>query len=125
MLAEVNKSLRRITIPDVSFGNKDYSQKIVSSFGSHRVSESQIDGLKGAQREAVAAIIDDLESEVNAKVEAIEDKLDTTGQTFVENMCRDIQESLSRLREDIVNKAQRSAQIAAAREAVAKALAAL
>ncbi|CAM3230580.1 dynamin family protein [Pseudomonas plecoglossicida] len=125
MLAEVNKSLRRITIPDGSFGNKDYSQRIVSSFGSNRVSESQIDGLKGAQREAVAAIIDDLESEVNAKVEAIEDKLDTTGRTFVENMSRDIQESLTRLREDIANKAQRSTQIAAAREAVAKALAAL
>lgn len=40
-------------------------------------------------------------------------------------MSRDIQESLTRLREDIANKAQRSTQIAAAREAVAKALAAL
>lgn len=125
MLAEVSKSLRRITIPDVSFGSKDYSISIIKSFGSDRVSESQINGLKEAQREAVAAIIRDLESEVKLKVEAIETSLGSTGQTFVENMSRDIQQSLTRLREDIANKEQSIQQITAARQAVAKALAAL
>jgi len=125
MLAEVNKSLRRVTIPDVSFGNKDYSLGIVKSFGSHRVSENRINGLKDAQREAIANIIGDLGEEVGRKVKAIENSLTGTGQTFVENMCRDIQEGLTRLREDIANKEQRIQQIAAAREAVAKALASL
>lgn len=125
MLAEVNKSLRRITIPNVSFGDKDYSISIIKSFGSERVSESQINGLKEAQREAVAAIIRDLEGEVKSKVEAIENSLGSTGQTFVENMSRDIQQSLTHLREDIANKEQSIQQITAARQAVAKALAAL
>lgn len=125
MLAEVNKSLRRITIPDVSFGDKDYSISIIKSFGSDQVSESQINGLKEAQRDAVATIIRDLESEVNGKVEAIESSLGSTGQTFVENMSRDIQQSLTRLREDIANKEQSIQQITAARQAVATALTAL
>lgn len=125
MLAEVNKSLRRITIPNVSFGNKDYSISIIKSFGSDRVSESLINGLKDAQRDAVAMIIRDLESEVKGKIEAIESSLGSTGQTFVENMSRDIQQSLTRLREDIANKEQSIQQITAARQAVATALTAL
>lgn len=125
MLAEVNKSLRRITSPNVGFGNKDYSISILKSFGSDRVSESQINGLKDAQREAVAAIIRDLEGEVKGKVEAIENSLGNTGQTFVESMSRDIQQSLTSLRNDIANKEQTIQQIAAARQAVVKALAEL
>ena len=125
MLAEVNKSMRRTTIPDVSFGSKDYSQIIVKAFGCDRVSESQINGLKEAQREAVATIIADLETEVERKVKAIESSLDATSQTFVEDMSRDIQQSLTQLRADIANKEQTIQQIAAARQAVAEALAGL
>lgn len=125
MLAEVNKSLRRITIPEVSFGNKDYSRQIVRAFGSGRVSESQIDGLKDAQREAVAAVIADLEAEVERKVKAIEASLHATSQTFVADMTHDIQQSLSQLRADIANKEQTIRQIAAAQAAVAEAQAIL
>lgn len=125
MLAEVNKSLRRITIPEVSFGNKDYSRQIVRAFGSGRVSEYQIDGLKDAQREAVAAVIADLEAEVERKVKAIEASLHATSQTFVADMTHDIQQSLSQLRADIANKEQTIRQIAAAQAAVAEAQAIL
>lgn len=118
MLAEVNKSLRRITIPDVSFGDRDYGRDIVKSFGSDRVSESQINGLKEAQRVAVAAIIADLESEVERKVKAIGDSLESTGKSFVEDMTCDIQRALSQLRADIRNKEHVIQQIADAREAV-------
>ncbi|MEJ3670125.1 dynamin family protein [Stutzerimonas stutzeri] len=123
MLAEVNKSLRRITIPDVSFGDKDYGRDIVKSFGSDRVSESQINGLKEAQRVAVAAIIADLESEVERKVKAIGDSLESTGKTFVEDMTCDIQRALTQLRADILNKEHTIQQIAAAHDAVQVALA--
>ncbi|MFV3290285.1 dynamin family protein [Pseudomonas sp. NY11955] len=125
MLAEVNKSLRRITIPNVNFGNKDYGSKIIKSFGSDRVSESQINGLKDAQREAVSAIIRDLENEVQAKVDAIERSLESTSQTFVGNMSRDIQQSLAHLRKDIANKEQTIEQLSAAHLAVTQALASL
>ncbi|SFB52146.1 dynamin family protein [Azotobacter beijerinckii] len=125
MLAEVNKSLRHITIPDVSFGRKDYSQEIIKTFGSDRVDEDEIKGLKKAQHEAVAAIIADLEAEVARKIKAIETSLDATGKTFVENMTRDIQQSLTQLRADIANQEQAIRQIAAARQAVDEALAAL
>lgn len=125
MLAEVNKSLRRITIPDADFGKKDYSRQIVRSFGSGRVSEYQIDGLKEAQREAVAAVIADLEVEVDRKVKAIEASLQGTSQTFVADMTRDIQQSLTQLRADIANKEQTIRQIDAAQAAVAEAQAIL
>tara|TARA_R110001583_G_scaffold32_1_gene240 strand:- start:2647 stop:4896 length:2250 start_codon:yes stop_codon:yes gene_type:complete len=118
MLTEVNKSLRRITIPNVSFGDKDYGQEIVRSFGDDRVAENQINGLKEAQRLAVAAIIADLEREVDLKVKAIGDSLDSTGKTFVEDMTGDIQKNLAQLREDIANKEQTIEQIAVAREVV-------
>lgn len=104
MLAEVNKSLRRITIPDVDFGRKDYSQAIVKAFGCDRVSENQISALKEAQREAVTLILTDLEAEVERKITAIGSSLESTGKTFVERMTDDIQKSLTQLRNDIANK---------------------
>lgn len=104
MLAEVSKSLRRITIPDVNFGSKDYSQSIVRAFGSGRVSEGSIQGLKDAQRAAVASVIKDLEAEVNIRVKKINDSLETASKTFVTDMSRDIQASLTRLRTDIAHK---------------------
>lgn len=104
MLAEVNKSLRRITIPDVDFGRKDYSQAIVKTFGCNRVSENQISALKEAQHEAVALILSDLEAELERKIIAIGGSLETTGKTFVERMTDDIQKSLTQLRSDISNK---------------------
>lgn len=125
MLAEVNKSLRRLTIPDVAFGNKDYSQMISRSFGCGRVSENQIGGLRDAQRDAIAAIIADLGSEVDAKVKLIGASLEKTATTFVSDMTRDIQSGLTRLREDIRNREQAVREIGAARDAVQQALAAL
>jgi predicted GTPase len=106
MLVDVEKSLRRITIPEVNFGQKDYTQAITSQFSSHRVSESQIGGLQTAQTAAVAAILSDLEREVSAKVSEITSKLESTGSTFVTTLTQDIQKSLETLRADIANKEQ-------------------
>lgn len=106
MLAEVNKSLRRITIPNVEFGKKDYAAAIVSSFGSDRVAEDQINGLKKAQRDAMKIILTDLEAEVDDKIATIGASLERTSQTFVTRMTRDIRDSLAKLRSDIDNKEQ-------------------
>lgn len=126
MLAEVNKSLRRLTIPDVSLGNRDYSKDIVKAFGSGNVDdEDDIKDLRKAHRAAITTIIEDLETEVERKVKTIGGSLDSTGKTFVESMTRDIQQSLTQLRADIANKEQAIQQIAAAREGVNKAMAAL
>jgi len=122
MLTEVNKSLRKITIPEVNFGDKDYSQNIIKAFGCDRVGEDQISGLKEAQRKAVAAVINDLEAEVDSRVNAIKQSLGTTGKTFVADMSRDIQASLTQLRADIANKEQTMAQIDEALKAVDRGL---
>jgi hypothetical protein len=106
MLAEVNKSLRRITIPNVEFGKKDYAAAIVSSFGSDRVAEDQINGLKKAQRDAMKIILADLEAEVDDKIATIGASLESTSQTFVTRMVGDIKDSLTKLRSDIDNKEQ-------------------
>jgi len=118
MMAEVNKSLRRLTIPEAVLTDKDYSQLISRSFGSGRVSESQIGGLREAQREALAAIISDLESEVDKKTSAITSSLNNTGKTFVNDMTKDIQNGLQKLREDIKNREESIQQINAAQTAV-------
>lgn len=122
MLKVVKKSLRRVTIPDVDFGNKDYTQVIMKAFGNDRVSESNIDGLKQAQHEAVTAIIVDLESEVNSKLKSISNSLDSTCKTFVADMSRDIKVSLTQLREDIANKEKIIKEIGQAQIAVEKCL---
>lgn len=125
MLNEVNKSLRRINVPDVSFGEKDYSLDIVKAFGSDRVAEDEIKGLKEAQRQAVAAIILDLETEVDRKVANIGESLELISKTFVKDMTQDIQNGLAQLRADIKNKEQAIEQIDAAKAAVRQAHASL
>lgn len=125
MLAEVNKSLRRITIPDVDFGRKDYSQASIKVFGSGRVCGDQINALKEAQREAVTLILTDLEAEVERKITAIGSSLESTGKTFVERMVDDIWNSLTQLRNDIANKEMSLQLIEDAQAVVAKNLAKL
>lgn len=125
MLTEVNKSLRRITIPDVDFGKKDYSRAIAKAFGSDRVSENQISALKEAQREAVALILTDLEAEVERKITTIGNSLESTGKTFVESMTDDIHKSLTQLRNDIANKEKSLERIEEARAIVAEEVAKL
>lgn len=125
MLAEVSKSLRRITIPEVTFGRQDYTREIVRSFGGDRVSEQRIDGLREAQRVAVAAILGDLDTEVDRKVKGIEQTLETISKTFVADMSRDIQASLTRLREDIANKEKSIEQIEQTQQTLDRCLARL
>jgi predicted GTPase len=123
MMSEVSKSLRRITIPDVDFGDKDYSQSIANAFGSGRVSESRISGLKEAQLVAVKAIISDLEKEVARKVNAIQTNLETASKTFVTQMSQDIQASLTQLRKDIAEKEQSVRRINEAQKTIDQCLA--
>ncbi|MEX8499844.1 dynamin family protein [Leptothrix ochracea] len=106
MLSEVNKSLRRLTIPNIDFGKNDYCTEIVRAFGSDRVSEDQIDALKKAQREAMKIILTDLEGEMERKITTIGKSLESTGKTLVENMLSDIQKSLTELRNQIADKEQ-------------------
>jgi GTPase Era involved in 16S rRNA processing len=114
MLIEVNKSLRKITIPEIEFGSKDYASNIIKSFGSSRVSESEIDSLKEAQRVALAAIINDLNAEVDRKVQEITKRLEETGSNFVVSMTHDIQAGLAQLRDEIGNKEESLKNIAQA-----------
>lgn len=123
MMAEVSKSLRRITIPDIDFGDKDYSQSIANAFGSGRVSESQISGLKDAQLAAVKSIISDLEKEVTQKVRVIQTNLETASKTFVTQMSQDIQASLTQLRKDITEKVQSIQRISEAQKTIDQCLA--
>lgn len=106
MMLEVEKSLRRITIPEVDFGDKDYSALISGKFSSDRVSEGHIDGLRKAQQEAVQAVMRDLEGAVNAKMAEISGQLTVTGKTFVNTLVRDLETGLGKLCEDINNKEQ-------------------
>ncbi|MBK7300217.1 MAG: hypothetical protein IPI79_07435 [Moraxellaceae bacterium] len=120
VMQEVEKSLRRITIPEVDFGDKDYSALISSQFSGDRVSESQIDGLRQAQKSALQAIMSDLETAVSAKTTEISQQLITTGKTFVDSLVKDIEDKLNNLCQEIENKGLVLQEIKQAEEVVKK-----
>ena len=122
MLSDVKKSLRKITIPEIDFGSQDYAGSIITSFGNSRVSESEIDSLKQAQRVAIATIIKDMEDEVNRKVHEITKRLEDTGATFVADISSQIQTTLSDLRDGIANKERSLQQIDEALKCIEKCL---
>ena len=74
--------------------------------------------MRDAQREALTTILSDLGREVDNKVNAISESLKNTSNTFVNDMTKDIQAGLKKLREDIKNREKSLQEINEARNAV-------
>lgn len=123
MLSGINKSLRRITIPTVDFGKTDFTGKITKQFGSGRVSDSAIDDLKKAHRDAIQAVTAQIQALVDQKIKEIEASLDRSEKTFVADMSRDIRAGLQKLREQRADREAALERIDGASRAVERALA--
>lgn len=122
LLAGVEGSLRHMTLPDVSLSERDYSKSLVRTFGRERVDEDQIENLRRVQQQAVAAVLDDLNKELQMRITAIRKGLEEVGQSFVDDMIHDIQQELSQLRADIAHKEQTLHEIDKARQAIGRLL---
>lgn len=118
LLTGINKSLRRISIPNVDLDEANFTEQIVSQFGTGRVSESHIDDLKQAHRKAIQGVLGTIESLVDAKIDDIEKSLTRSGKTFVDKMSRDITDNLRKLREQRADQERSLARIAVASKAV-------
>lgn len=106
MLAQVSKSLRKLTIPEVDFIQENYSQSIIQSFGHHRIDVSELGNLRDAQTEIIKKAMIDLNLAAHKKMEEITSGLTQAGESLVDNLIRDIQDDLAQLRLDIVNKTE-------------------
>ncbi len=104
LLDQVQRSLGKITLPEIDFGQRDYSSMIVKQFGSGLVSESNIDGLRQAQSAALAAILADMESAVASKTQEISRSLNTTCNTFVGALVSDLNKQMEGLCMEIENR---------------------
>lgn len=122
--SQIDLSLSKVTVPKVDFGKKNYSQTIVSRFGGGRVSESDIDGLRRAQQDALASIMSDLETKAREMMKTLTDSLDRTGDTFVDSLISDLTMKADELTAAIKNKEISLKNKHAAIEAVGKTLAA-
>jgi hypothetical protein len=104
LLAQVSKSLRKLTIPEVDFMQENYSQTIIQSFGHHRIDVSELGNLRDTQTEVIKKAMTDLNRIAHKKMEEITAGLTQAGESLVDNLIRDIQDDLAKLRSDIANK---------------------
>ena len=121
MLAGINKSLRRITIPTVELGKTDFTAGIVKQFGAGRVAEDSIDALRQAHRAALKGVHDRIKTLVDLKIDEINNSLHRSAQTFVADMSRDIKTGMHKLREQRADRETAIKEIESARRAVERA----
>lgn len=104
LITQVKKSLRKITVPDTSFGHTDYAEIICTEFGSTKVNEGAIESLKAAQRKIISDIMKDLKKEIDEKIKTISNSLEETSNTFVSSLLEDIEEQSKILQHDIKHR---------------------
>lgn len=121
IMSEVNKSLRRLTVPDATLNRTDYSSRITSAFGQHRIKEDQIGALRESARQVIEDILLDLGQALENKLVGIVNGLNLAGQQLVAQLISDIQAGLDELRQQIEHREASLAAIAQASSAVERA----
>ena len=97
ILIPVRKAITKITVPEVELGNSDYTKEITSKFSSGRVDESQVDALRTAQRNAITAVLKNLEAAVNKENSRVVSCLEKTQKEFTSDLVKDIVADLEKL----------------------------
>ena len=102
---QLKSTIRKITIPDADFGDVDYTTMITSKFSGSRIEgSSAIDELKAAQRNALNAVISDLEEKGKEKARQIEKSLHSAMDNFVNTLIADLRENTEKLTRDLDDK---------------------
>lgn len=97
ILIPVQKAILKINIPEVELGNSDYTKEITSKFSSGRVDENQVEALRTAQRNAIAAVFKNFEAAVNKENSRVVSCLEKTQREFTADLSKDIVADLEML----------------------------
>lgn len=104
VIIPVERAVSKITVPEIDFGNKNYSKKIVSKFNKGRVEDNKISQLRNTQREVLNDVFSDLQLEVKSKISEIVNKLEETRNNYVDTVLKDIKDDLERFESELQNK---------------------
>ncbi len=100
---QVKSAARRITVPDADFGDMDYAALITTKF-SGRVEGRGVDKLRAIQREALTAVIANLEAKAKNKIKKITASLEGSKNTFVPKLISDLRTENEHLLSSLQNK---------------------
>ena len=88
--AQLQSAINKIDIPDVDFGNLDYTRVITDVFEGGEVTNEKIDQLQKLQREALQRVLSDLEKKVAQKRAEIEKSITGAGASFAEQLIAEL-----------------------------------
>ena len=100
----VKNALREITIKPYRVKEQKYINQITSAFSSSRVEDSEIDELEELLRKVLVNITNDMEIEIEKKMDEIASILDEKSRVFVDSIKSHSNELISKLREDLKDK---------------------
>lgn len=104
--AQIERTVRSVTIPEADFGNVNYAELITQSFSGGRVEDGQIEMLRVAQREALQNVMTDLEARTKEKVFAIEQSLNAAKDSFVDTLIADFKKTKEELAKNLAHKTE-------------------
>jgi len=113
----VKNALKEIKIKPYRVKEQEYINKIISSFSSSEVEGSGISKLESLLRDILYEISNDIEKEIELKIEEISAILDNKGKTFVTTIKNNSNSTIDKLKKDLENK---EASIKRDKELVAK-----
>ena len=102
--AQLQSVVGKIDIPDVDFGNLDYTRMITEAFEGGEVTNEKIDQLQKLQREALQRVLSDLEKKVAQKSKEIETSIVVAGASFAEQLIAELSADTERDVEELKDK---------------------
>ncbi|MDG5789328.1 dynamin family protein [Evansella sp. AB-P1] len=100
----VEKTINRLNLPEIDFGNKDYTGIITKHFNEREIRNDAIMKLENAQRQAIKEVLKDMQASILKKTKEISGILERAQQDFVRSILSDIEEDLQQLQGEIKNK---------------------
>ncbi len=100
----VKNALRAIKIKPFRLKDKEYIEQITTHFGSSRVVGNEITELESELRNILYSITNKIEETLESKIEEISSLLEEKKDSFVDNIKKDSNETISKLKDDLENK---------------------
>lgn len=100
ILLPLDRIISKITIPEVDIDKQDFASTITKQF-SGRVNEESIERLREAQKNALREVQKEVERVVTSRTNEIALQLEKHCKNFVDNLIKDVQDDLEKLREEL------------------------
>ena len=102
--AQLQSVVGKIDIPDVDFGNLDYTRMITEAFEGGEVTNEKVDKLQSLQRDALQRVLVDLEKKVAQKSKEIETSIVVAGASFAKQLIAELSGDTDRDVEELKDK---------------------